>query len=844
MNPRQSVAIASVFHLLSLLQVMFHHVYRHLLRTVGSSICLLLLICLLFPQPGFTQETATVQEKTFPGFNEAIPQSTAIAARIAEAKAQVQQFAQLDDFYASLDEKVETLKKLEEQYSPWDEVSTWQFNRLLNARINYNDLIGQKNKPLEAINTHFTNLEKLRISWDEEKTYWKEWQAFLRKTDVKFPRDTFTQTLGDIDELSKQITNVGSKLIKAQQKYSPAQEIVTTRLSLLDKTMDNLRLDSFRRNAYSLFETEYYRQFNQDLFTKFARELTSNISLPDNFFKRHLGILALQFISIITILLLLGYRKKQSKALTEEWLFLYRRPLAGAVFIAITLTSLMRNPYTSAPLAWMLLITVIITIAAIRLLDAIYPQRLTRRIIRIIATFFVVTEAFQVFGLPTPLLQIYQILLCAITIPAFWLLIRKRRQENEKLWLGVYLGGGVAVVGLTTATLGFATLTTNLIDATLSSFIVFIMLRMILRLSDGGIQAFMSVTWIKDRKFMQTLGVEVATQKLKTLMRIIVLVNTGIYLLVVWRVFDNMAEAHETFLSYEYSFGEFTFSIEMVVMMVIVIYLTTLISWVIQAFVDSQIMTPRKMDIGVKESLKRLTHYGLFTIGFLIAVSMAGLDLQKFTILAGALGVGIGFGMQNIVNNFVSGLILLFERPVKIGDTVTIGEDWGVISRIGLRSTIVETFDRSEIIVPNADLISQKVTNWTYSSKIVRVNLPVGVAYGSSLEKVLEVLNQAAKEHPDVFSYPEPNTIFEGFGNSSIDFKLRFWVHTIDDRMKIRSEVAVIIDRKFREEGITIPFPQQDLHLRSVDGNLQPLFGGQPQKAKNETNNDNEDIPE
>jgi potassium efflux system protein len=271
------------------------------------------------------------------------------------------------------------------------------------------------------------------------------------------------------------------------------------------------------------------------------------------------------------------------------------------------------------------------------------------------------------------------------------------------------------------------------------------------------------------------------------------------------------------------------------VMMIVVIYLTTIISWVIQAFVDSQIMTPRKMDVGVKESLKRLTHYGLCTVGFLVAVSMAGLDLQKFTILAGALGVGIGFGLQNIVNNFVSGLILLFERPVKVGDVINIDQDWGTIKKIGLRSTIFETFDRAEIIVPNADLVSQKVTNWTFSSKIVRVNLPVGVAYGSPLEKVLGVLNRAAREHPDVFSYPEPNTIFEEFGNSSINFRLRFWVHTIDDRMKIRSEVAVIVDRLFREEGIEIPFPQRDLHLRSIDSDLQTLFGTQSPKAKVDT---------
>ena len=266
-------------------------------------------------------------------------------------------------------------------------------------------------------------------------------------------------------------------------------------------------------------------------------------------------------------------------------------------------------------------------------------------------------------------------------------------------------------------------------------------------------------------------------------------------------------------------------------MIVVVLYLTTLFSWVIQAFLDSQVMTPKNMDIGVKESLKRLTHYGLFFVGSLAAVSMAGLDLQKFTILAGALGVGIGFGLQNIVNNFVSGLILLFERPVKIGDTINIGEDWGTITRIGLRSTVFETFDRSEIIVPNADLISQKVTNWTFSSKTVRAQLPIGVAYGSPLEKVLGILNKAAREHPEVLNFPEPNSIFVGFGSSSIDFILRFWVQKIDDRLQTRTEVAVIIDRLFREEGITIPFPQQDFHIRSMDPEVQKLFGGKPTES-------------
>jgi len=388
--------------------------------------------------------------------------------------------------------------------------------------------------------------------------------------------------------------------------------------------------------------------------------------------------------------------------------------------------------------------------------------------------------------------------------------------------------------------LGFERLASMLLHASLSTFMLVIILRISLLLVSGGIESFMGLEWIRNRKFMQVLGLEEGTRKLQTLAEIIILVNAVLILMVLWNVFDSFQDARNIIMGYEFTFGELTLSVKMVLLVVIILYLTTLFSWVLEAFVDSQIMTPRNMELGVKESLKRLLHYGLFTLGFLIAVSTAGLDLQKLTILVGALGVGIGFGLQNIVNNFVSGLILLFERPVKVGDIINIDQDWGTITRIGLRSTIFETFDNSEIIVPNADLVAQKVTNWTFTSKMTRIILPVGVVYGSPLEKVLEILNKAAKEHPEVLSNPAPNSIFEGFGNSSIDFKLRFWVRTIDERLRIRTEVAVIIDRLFREEDIEIAFPQLDLHLRSIDSDLQTLWGKESPKTRDNT----EDAPE
>jgi potassium efflux system protein len=810
--------------------------YHPAFKAICSVFLLALLICLLFLQPAIAEETPAVEAKTFPGFNEVVPQATALAARMAEAESQVHKAESRKSVYATLDDLAEDLEKLEESYSDWEEVTNWQINRLLRAQSIYADLREQQIKPLDIIYTQLNTLENLRSTWEKEKTYWQEWQGYLRKIDVKAPTEAFKRSLSSIDTLLKRIIRVGGELVKAQQKYSPGQEIIASRLSTIGKALDSLRMDTFRRNAFSMFELDYYRQFDRELLVDFKSDLLTPLDMSANFLKQHGWAIGLQLFSIVVIALLLIYRNKQSKPLTKELSFLFRRPLAGATFVSFTFIGNFTSLYTNMPLGWRWLLVMIITIAVLRLANSFYVQPLAKNMVRTTAIIFIITESLRYFGLPTPLLQFYNALLCTATIPIFWRLIRSRDEEKPlRQRFLFYLIFGVAITGLVANVLGNESFTTNLIDATLSTTILIILLRMGLRLCNGGVEIFMHAAWIKDRHFIQVLGPEEGTSKLQNLLRIIILVNAGLYMTVIWMIYDSVDEAREVLMGFEYNFGEFSISIQMVVMVIVVIYLTTIISWVIQAFLDSQIMTPRKMDIGVKESLKRLTHYGLFTVGFLVAVSMAGLDLQKFTILAGALGVGIGFGLQNIVNNFVSGLILLFERPVKVGDVINIDQDWGTIKRIGLRSTIFETFDRAEIIVPNADLVSQKVTNWTFSSKIVRVNLPVGVAYGSPLEKVLEVLNRAAREHPDVFSYPEPDTIFEEFGNSSINFKLRFWVHTIDDRMKIRSEVAVIIDRLFREEGVEIPFPQQDLHLRSVDSNLQTLFGAQPQKASTDT---------
>jgi small-conductance mechanosensitive channel len=194
-------------------------------------------------------------------------------------------------------------------------------------------------------------------------------------------------------------------------------------------------------------------------------------------------------------------------------------------------------------------------------------------------------------------------------------------------------------------------------------------------------------------------------------------------------------------------------------------------------------------------------------------MGVIGVDLTKVTVLLGALGVGIGFGLQNVVNNFVSGLILLFEQPVHVGDFGEVGDLYGQVQWIGLRASIVRTRQGAEIVVPNSHPISEQVTNWTLSDRLRRISLPAGVSYGAAPQKVIAVIEAAACAHPRVLKKPPPKCLFVGFGDSSIDFDLRVWMDQYADWSKIRSEVAVAVHDAVQAAGMAFPFPQREVRL-------------------------------
>jgi small-conductance mechanosensitive channel len=221
----------------------------------------------------------------------------------------------------------------------------------------------------------------------------------------------------------------------------------------------------------------------------------------------------------------------------------------------------------------------------------------------------------------------------------------------------------------------------------------------------------------------------------------------------------------------------------------------------------------------VKEStaytMQRLTHYVIVIIGAIISFQFIGINLSGLAVVLGLLSVGIGFGLQNITSNFIAGLILLFEKPINIGDRVTVGETVGDVMAINMRSTTIRSLQNIAIIVPNSEFISQRVTNWSYGDPRLRLDIDVGVSYSSDPDVVKRCLEEVAAENPAVLESPPPEVIHTGFGDSAWNMQLRCWIGTPKIYWRSISEINFAIVRKFRENGVEIPFPQRDLHVRS-----------------------------
>lgn len=533
-------------------------------------------------------------------------------------------------------------------------------------------------------------------------------------------------------------------------------------------------------------------------------------------FLREHALLLLVHLLLTLGLGLLARRLRPHTVPEGGWSGMLHHPWAVGVFAA---TAFLARRYILAPPLWDVVTWGLLAGSGAVLASTLLRGRALRLMIVSVAAVYPLVLLGEALHVPVPIFRLALAIAAAAAVIGFPVLALRAdpakpagRRARLVLTVATVLSAAVLIAQV----LGFDQLSRWLVHATLTSAYVAFSVAFLVVLARGALRTLLRKEFVGRARLVGTVAVPLA-ERLVALLQVVLVVVAGLVLLDVWELAPSPMETWSRVIEWGFTIAGLQITVGRILFAAVLVYLAVTASWLARTVVSTEIARARDFERGVAESINSLLHYAVITLGVLFALGALGVELQSFAIVAGALGVGIGFGLQNVVNNFVSGLILLFERPVRVGDTVEIGGEWGTIKKIGLRSTVVVTFTQAEMIVPNGDLISEKVTNWTLTDPTTRISVPVGVAYGSDVQKVLQILLEAARAHPSIVAEPAPLALFTGFGDSSLDFELRIWIGEVQERLLAKSTVLAEIDHRFREEGIEIPFPQRDLHLRSVD---------------------------
>jgi len=510
-----------------------------------------------------------------------------------------------------------------------------------------------------------------------------------------------------------------------------------------------------------------------------------------------------------------------------EFLGLAQRPLAAAVMLG-TIGGFWAH--VNAPRILLVLFAVAAILAILRLASRLIEAQLVF-LAYALAACATVALLRGLVGSSPPLLQC--VLVCETALASgLTLWVVRRRADRFKPGtvplvrvVGTLLSGLLAVATVM-ACIGYLDLTQFVVQVSLGGVYLALLLFMAIRIVTGLVVYLLRVPPLtklrlvrRNRDRIQQLVGRLLTGAAAVLWSFYMLRNIGL--------FEPVMAGLAAVLDLGFRRGDMTFTLGDLVGFGVTLWVAWLLSNLIRFVLEEDVYPRVTLPRGVSYALSNLVQYVVLTVGFFLALGVAGVDLTKATILAGALGVGVGFGLQNIVNNFVSGLILLFERPVQVGDAVTIGTVGGQVKHIGIRSSTVRTWDGAEVIFPNSALIADPVTNWTLSDRRRRLTLAVGVAYGTDPAAVVALLLRVAGEHAAVMKDPEPLALFMGFGDSALNFELRAWTDRADAWAPVQSDLYLAVHAALTAAGISIPFPQRDVHLDTAQPvPVQVVSGG------------------
>jgi potassium-dependent mechanosensitive channel len=765
------------------------------------------------PQPvQLTADTAP------PPLFEVVVRHRAVIDSASQAERSIARLAVLDGMAAELEESVRRTAELQALLAALVGTDYARPERL--SRLRDQALI--EDQRLEALQARaFARLDELgqiRGRWLERQRFWRSWRSAMRDDpDFGDVAADMQQAVERIEGVLASASATASELIALQRRIEEVRGSVEEIGSVVALLRVQRRQALLHRSEPVLLGAAHRAQLATQEWRAWSPAPLIDSSAYFAFLRSNLGTILFQLLLLLGIGL--AARRIRGAALPEAgWSGLLEHPWTLAVF---TTAAIALQRVVLAPPLWDVLLWSVLGATGAILAGHVVHIFALRVGVYILAVFYPIFLLLEMARVPVPLFRlILAVIAACITIVFGWLARRTRvarasnADETRRVW-PLRIGAALWAAVLLAIGVGYDVLGRWVLHATVTSAAVIFVVVLLVALLRGAIATLLRVESRGGARVLPMIGVPLA-QRVMTLLQVILVGMAILALLDIWELTPSPVQTWQIIINAGFTAAGIHITVGRILFGVAVIYIAMFASWVVRAIVQSEVYQRWDFDRGVGDSINTLVHYTLITFGVFIALGVLGVELQNFAIVVGALGIGIGFGLQNVVNNFVSGLILLFERPVRVGDTVVVDGEWGTIRKIGLRSTIMQTFDQSEMIVPNADLVSEKVVNWTLSSPIARIILPIGVAYGSNIGLVLELLRQAGAAHDSALDDPPPQSIFVAFGDSSLDFELRIWIREIRLRLEVRSVVLTEVERLLTEHGIEIPFPQRDLHIRSV----------------------------
>ncbi len=792
------------------------------LAVIATSVLLGLSVDLSVAQPPTEEKTSTVVSQSTPDepkLSEIIPLAAELSSRLSKLeniKLGLPDLVTIRNDYSEIDARINAVSKnLEDLRAMRAGQSVRDIS--LNLSAAYEKVRLKKiNLPLEMA---IEQLDAWDREWQAEKQRWKDWQSSL------FKDRSYSQIRATFDGANSTIDSALGYISRQLEPLLAVQSIgarLNAKIDGLDAEMTSLQVETFRREpllgkAPPMYSPDYYAQFNRDLWGVAWGNLKYIPRPGEEFIILHaleLGVLV--FILIVTFTVI--YRKREALAATENWSFVADRPIATVLFITALVATVQMQFWVAQSNMVNTFILVTGSMSCLRLLVKVLQSRWAKKVACGVMSLFAITVTLITLGPPSPIFNLF-IFVNSAVILAFALKLAKECRLSKSgpypLWGSRMLALWFAVI-LIAQILGDAGFAYSMFVNSVISMAVTALFVLFIYLLRGGIHwvFFSSPLW-------QVKLLRSDAQKNERKVQVIVETVITLFLIMpailyIWNLFDSYPDALSGLFSPGFDLGGQRITIGLIIAALATLYGSFYVAQIApKILLDEQILG-RQMDRGVRGSIGHLMRYLIIFVGLLLTFSLLGFSMTNVTIILSALGVGIGFGLQGIVNNFVSGLILLFERPIREGDTIALGEQWARVKKIGMRATIIETFDLSEMVIPNADMISNHVTNWTLSNRQVRLTVPVGVDYGSDVPLVVETLLACATDNGSVVKSPTPEVLFFNLGDSSLDFKLRVWIQDADDRLTVKSQLYHEIFKRFREKGIAIPFPQRDLHLYGV----------------------------